>query len=223
MRRMLPVLTWNGYIGRDPHERAGALAELVHDTGRPPVIVLEEVWDWPGTLPGYVRVAAPVRNFPHRESRSTIILVRRRGVRLLHVGFRSAGGPDWHGPKHGYRHPPRVFPRATIRHDKRTWSIIGVHRTRPPWSEDGAAYEAEEDTLVRWSNRLARRMPDTPLAMVGDHNQHMGMFADLIGGEARLRGPDGVVARDCRIHDVDQLPDAYGSDHRPVTMRLSVP
>lgn len=219
---VLDGVTWNPHIGRADELRE-LVARLVVMADTPAIVTLEEVWDWHGTIPGYRRVAADPRRFPHREARSTIHLVRRKGVRLWSHGARQVDGPEWIGPVHGKVHPPRVYPRATIRVDRQRWDVVGVHRT--PGGPDAhreanrRSWRAEHDALVEWSDDRAQARP---FLLVGDHQAapdrhpfgHEALARD-IGGEAKLRGPDGVIGRSCQLRHVERLA-ALGSDHHAV-------
>lgn len=221
------ALTFNAWIGqdatddpRDRHDLLDHLNHLVDVADHPEVVSLQEVWDWTGErVDGYRCVQAPRDRFPGREARSTILLVRR-DLQVTARGARQAQGGGWTGPKHGKPHPARVFPRASFRDDQDedlVWDIIGVHRTRPPWSHQGRAFRGEHRTLVDWTRD---RRPG-PVVLLGDHNGPMEDLARDIGGEAHLVGPDGVVARGCVVVGQHRVAGHFGGDgHRPILTRL---
>lgn len=222
------ALTFNAWIGQDKDHRPGQtdslyahVMALLEATDHPEVLCLQEVWGWAERVQGYTRVQAPRDRFPHREARSTQLLVRRKGTRIVRRGARDAGGTWWTGPKHGVHHPPRVFPLAAVLEEDTdvTWDAIGVHRTRPPWSPDGKAYKAEHRTLTEW----AHDRPRGPVVFLGDHNgdEAAEALADSVGGHAHLRGVDGYVVRGAVVAGLHRVQGDYGGDgHRPVLARL---
>lgn len=219
------ALTFNPWIGqdetddRDGRDLLDNVVRLLRTADHPEVAALEEVWDWSERVPDYRRVQAPRTRFPHREARSTQLLVRR-DLDIVGVGARQAEGGPWTGPKHGIQHPARVFPRVTFRDDRDPavrWDVVGVHRTRPPWSPEGRAYRGEHRTLVDWTHDRK----SGPVVLLGDHNGPMGDLARDIRGEARLIGPDGVVVRGAVVVSQHRVPGEFGGDgHRPVVTRL---
>lgn len=234
MRHQLTSLTWNAHVGRGDR-LSGTLARVLEDAGAPEVASLQEVWDWTGTVADYRRVQATPRSFPHREARSTVLLVRD-DVRLRGEGAHQVDGGVWIGPVHGRPHPPRVYPRATLRHDRQLWDVVGVHRC--PGGPDAErernrqAWADEHRLLVRWS---AARAADRPFVMLGDWNNRAsddhplsvtGLSRD-IGGRAvnagvALERIDGAVARGVTSMTTSTMADAYGSDHHPVVVRILV-
>lgn len=220
------ALTFNPWIGqdatddpRDPHDLRDHLRNLVRVTEEPPVVALQEVWDWTEALPGYRRIQAPRSRFPGRKARSTILLVRR-DLEVVGRGARQAEGGGWTGPKHGLPHDPHVYPRVSFRDPREpdlVWDVIGVHRTRPGWSPQGRAYRGEHRVLVDWTRD---RRPG-PVVLLGDHNGPMDDLARDIRGEAHLLGVDGVVARGCVVVGQHRVAGHFGGDgHRPVLTRL---
>lgn len=222
------AVTFNAWVGQDKHHSPGDrhslyanVMRLLEETEEPEVVSLQEVWGWGERVPGYTRVQAPRDRFPHREARSTQLLVRKRGTRLLGKGAREAGGTWWTGPKHGLHHPPRVFPRAAFLDEEEdvAWDVIGLHRTRPPWSPGGRAYAAEHATLVDW----AHDRPKGPVLLLGDHNgeEAAADLAKAVGGLYRLRGVDGFVVRGAAVAGHHRVPGEFGGDgHRPVLGRF---
>lgn len=221
---VLDGVTWNAHVGR-ADELRDVVTRLANAAGHPTIITLHEVWQWGGTIPGYRRVQANPRRFPHRESRNTIHLVRRQlGTVRLTSSARQPGDAVWVGP-HGREHAPRTFLRQTVLHDGRRWDVVGVHRA---WVGNGAAHDRnarawvqEHDGLVRWADD---RNPRVPFIMPGDWNPggmkgtrfSVDQLARAIGGDVKLRGPDGVIARGCQLRNVERLDRTFGSDHHPV-------
>lgn len=228
------TLTWNPHIGR-ADELTGVLGDLLSDTRWPHLVSLQEVWDWSGTVPGYRRVEADRVRFPHHEARGIILLVRKRGVRVRRTGARQVDGGVWIGPVHGRPHPPRVFPRASIRADGASWDFIGVHRCpggpNALRDRNRQAWDDEHRLLVEWHEDFMASHPDRPLAFLGDHNDHEGDdhklsvsgLASRIGGMVALERIDGAVVRDVRSVTTTTIEDFYGSDHRPVLVNLTAP
>ena len=218
------VLTFNAWIGQDATDDRGRddlldhVRHLLAVTEFPEVATLQEVWDWRETVPGYRRVQASRKRYPRQEARSTILLVRRDLQVVAHGAVEAYGG-GWTGPKHGTPHDARVFPWVAARQDAQspTFDVMGVHRTREAWSRDGKAYHGEHRAIVEWSRR---RRPG-PLVVAGDHNGPMEALARDLGGQARLRGIDGVVVRGAAVAGQRRVPGDYGSDgHHPVLTRL---
>lgn len=231
------AFTWNPHAGR-ADELPEVLPRVLEDAGSPELVALQEVWDWGGTIPGYRRVAAPAEQWPHRDARSTILLVKRaRGIRVLGETFRQVDGPVWHGPN-GVVHPPRLFPRVALSFGDWALEGIGIHRTwvnpnpSPHRAGNLKSWEAEHRELLEWAARRHKRAPGRALVMLGDHNgrrtdagRHgtqysLQSLAEHMGGTLELRGIDGAVARDVRVDQLDELDHTYGSDHHPVSMRL---
>lgn len=229
MTRQLRTLTWNPHIGRGD-ELSGVLERVLDDGGYPEAVSLQEVWDWTGRVRHYRRFQASPRLYPHRESRSTVLLVRD-DVRVRGHGAQQVAGGVWIGPVHGRPHPPRVYPRVTVRHDRLLWDLVGVHRC--PGGPDAQrdrnrqAWADEHKLLTRWS---AARADDRPFVILGDHNNRatdehrlsVSGLARAIGGQLALERIDGAVARDVTSMTALTMPDLYGSDHRPVIVRIIV-
>lgn len=229
MNAHLTALTWNPHIGR-ADELPEVLPRVIEDAGQPHVISLQEVWDWGGTVPGYRRVEADRQRFPHHEARSTILLVRKRGVRLRRAGARQVDGGVWIGPVHGRPHPPRVFPRATIDADGARWDVLGIHRC--PGGPDAQrernrqAWADEHRLLVDWDEDFMANHPHRSMLMLGDHNNRatddhrlsVSGLASRIGGHLALERIDGAVVRDVMAARATTLPELYGSDHHPVVV-----
>lgn len=227
MSAVLRTLTWNPHIGRGD-ELSRVLPGVLEDARWPHVVSLQEVWDWSGKVDGYRRVQASPVHFPHHEARGVQLLVRKERVRLRGSGAQQVDGGVWIGPVHGRPHPPRVYPRATVVRDGVVWDVIGVHRC--PGGPDAErdrnrdAWADEHRLLVEWSDRR----PRGPFVLLGDHNNHAGDtdplsvsgLASRIGGMVALERIDGAVVRGVGSAMATTMPDYYGSDHRPVAVRL---
>lgn len=221
----LRCLTWNPHIGR-ADELRHVLQLVVDDARYPHLLSLQEVWDWSGTIPGYRRVQASPVTYPHHEARSTVLLARRRGVRVRGGGAVQVDGDPW---IYHRLHPPRVYPFVQLRRDGVRWDIMGVHRCpggpTAARARNRRAWAAEHRLLVGWAD--AHR--DGPLVIIGDHNNRatddhqlsVSGLAGRIGGQLALERIDGAVVRGCSVEQLATLPDFYGSDHRPVVMTLS--
>ncbi len=225
MTVLLRCVTWNAHVGRADELRQ-AVAAVIADTHHPHLLSLQEVWDWSGTVPGYRRVQADPVTYPHHEARSTVLLVRKRGVRVRGGGAVQVDGDPW---VYHRLHPPRVFPFAQLRRGGVRWDVMGVHRCpggpTAARARNRRAWQAEHRLLVGWAD--AHRTG--PLVLLGDHNDRatddhqlsVSGLAGRIGGQLALERIDGAIVRGCRVERVRTLPDWYGSDHRPVTVTLS--
>lgn len=226
-----PFATFNAWIGQRDEQLERNLGRLTRRLDDP-ILALQEVWDWGGTIPGYQPVRASREKFPHRESRSTILLVPDR-FEIVHEGARQVDGPDWIGPKHGILHPPRVFPRATVK-DPDTGQlvdVIAVHRT-PGGPNAGivrnrASWAAEDACLVEWVGDIRDAHPRRPIVILGDHNDRVAGrerlgIADLarrLDARPVMRGIDGglLIGCDPKRGATTELDGLYGGDgHRPV-------
>jgi len=219
------LLTWN----EGPGHRPRRLTDLLEDTDRPAVAALQEVHDWSHDVKGYDRLAAPSHTYPDREARSTVLLVRRKGVRLLRYGFRDVGGRGWWW-NGGVWHPPRVFPWARLEVDGLgPLAVIGVHRVPggpvPGIARNAPEWRREHRALVQWH----RHRPRVPTVALGDWNDRksteaprsVSALADQVGGTLSLEGIDGAIVRGLRVATTE-LPSRYGSDgHHPVLVHLS--
>lgn len=213
------VVTLNAWLGQDPEDLRNNLLRLCGDLFAPEVIALQEATRFDGSIPGYVRIAADDKG-RHRDASSSVLLVRRTGVRIMRATAVRVNGPSWIGP-HGTVHPPRVYPAVSLRVDGQRWRVIDVHRT-PLRHQNKEAWAAEEDALARWAG-VPGDSP-RPTVMLGDWN---GRYSDLrplakrTGMSVHLRGVDGALLRNCR-GDARRLPERYGSDaHYPVSLDLT--
>jgi hypothetical protein len=218
------VVTYNAWIGQDETDDDGRgdlldnVIRLIEAAGDPHVLSLQEVWDWSERVPGYRRVQAPRDRFPHREARSTQLLVRR-DLPLIGHGAREAHGPWWTGPKHGIPHPPRVFPRASVGYEDVVVDVFGLHFTRPAWSEGGAAWKGEQEVLVDWAHD---RPPNRPQVFLGDlQGNNLGHLAHRLDAQVWARGIDGALVHGMTVAGIRRIPGRFGGDgHRPVLLRL---
>lgn len=234
----LDVVTHNIWVGnKDPR---GNLIRLRDDTAaitgtRPHAIVLQEAKRFRGTIPGYDRHACDEHG---DECRSTVVLVRDRGVDVTRARFLHVDGPDWVGPKHGDPHEPRTFPDLTLEvhdeHGDQRWDLLGVHRTpggpNPHIAVNGRSWAAEHDEIVGWADHRQERHEGRPFLIVGDHNDRagtleprsLGRLAADIDATAKMRGIDGALVHGARA-TAEELPGRYGSDgHQPVIIRARV-
>lgn len=150
------IITWNTKVGRRPARVLRMLRKIVKQH-RPHVIVLQEAAGYVDALhdlPGY-DVFTPRGT---GEARGNVILVAAdiptERLPSIRCHF------PWTGPKAGMRHPGRVFPVA----EPGGWTIANVHRTRPGWSHNGAAFAEEHDRLLDLEHTTG------PLVIVGDQN-----------------------------------------------------
>ncbi len=220
------VVTFNAWVGQEPEDLRSNLLQLCGDLFAPEVIALQEATRFDGTIPGYDRVAASDRG-RHRDASSSVLLVRRKGVRIMRATAVRVNGPSWVGP-HGTVHPPRVYPAVSllVHNDRKIgsaerWRVIDVHRT-PLRHQNREAWAAEEDALARWAGTPGDS--PRPVVMLGDWN---GRYSDLrplakrTGTSVHLRGIDGALLRNCH-GDARRLPERYGSDaHFPVALDLT--
>ncbi len=226
---MIDVVTFNVWTGQHPEALRDNLGQLVDDTEkltRRPLtaLALQEAKRFDGTLPGFTRVAC---DEGPPDSSEVVLLVRKHGVKLLHEHTVRVDDPAgrWVGPKHGRRHPPHVWPGATIEDETgQRWVLLAVHRLAGR-GRNPEAWAAEHATLVKWANT---RHEGRPLGMFGDWNSRaydprrlsVGFLARDIRAETHLKGIDGAVVRDCRA-TARKLRSKYGSDaHRPVLHTL---
>jgi hypothetical protein len=219
-------VTWNAWVGQSEADVLENGGRLVQELDLPVVVALQEVWRCRRPLAGYKRYAA---DGGHPENASTQLHVRR-GVQVLQEFYLRPGGPNWHGPKHGLVHPPRVFPGVTLRYAKEVWDVIGIHRVSggPDAHLEGnrECWRREDERLQAFADSRARRHPTRRLLMLGDWNNGAGDRSPLsvrdlagrIGADLELVGVDGGLARGARLA-AKELPDLYGSDnHRPVVL-----
>lgn len=235
----LPTVTFNAWIGqdatddRDPDDLRDNLRRMVADAAdaleaRPVTVCLQEVWDWDGTIPGYLPVRAP-RNMFGPEGRSTVWLVLD-DARVLHRGFRQTPGPGW--VWNGKHKEPRVFPRIRVGWDRQVWDQTGVHRTpggpRPRIELNRASWNAEHEMLAGWQTRIAEHRDDAVRVLQGDHNAgagelahypySIGTLAETMHAEAALRGVDGFLVAGAEVRGLERLAGAYGGDGHHATV-----
>ena len=139
-----------------------------------------------------------------------------------------AGGPWCTGPKHGIRHPPKLFVGATIEHGGQRWDLLSIHRC---WTggmrRNTEAWEAEHQALRSWCDARRDRWPGRPIVLAGDWNgrradigrHSIGQLAHQTGGRLTMRGIDGALTIGVATVTARRLTRLYGSDgHRPVAV-----
>jgi endonuclease/exonuclease/phosphatase (EEP) superfamily protein YafD len=157
MTRRLRIITHNVRVGRRPK----VVARKVRRMGRwhrADVIMLQEAH-------GYIDALRDLRGwrlitaFGPGEVRGNPMLVRnnRDPVRRSPIRCQT----PWTGPKAGRPHRGRVFTVAEVG----GWLLVNVHRTRPGWSRNGAAFAEEHDRLLELADTTTG-----PLVIAGDQN-----------------------------------------------------
>jgi len=212
----IAVTTHN--IGPGKPGRAGVkenVQAVIDHEKHPPIVILEEAAEFQGTLKGYGRIA---EDEGHPENANTLILVRH-DVHILRTPFIHVGGPNWHGPKHGKTHPPKVHPGIVVNYDDHLWAILGVHRMsgkNPPSVE-----EREWRCFEEW---VKARDPHRSVIMEGDWNStrssaRLRKLARDFDLQISLRSIDGALHRNCELKAFKELKGLYGSDaHEPCTL-----
>jgi hypothetical protein len=232
----LSVVTFNAWTGQTDRGLRDNLVNMVGDVAalqggvKPHAVVLQEVWDWDGSIPGYDRYAADPADFPGRkgrdadEVRSTTVLVRERGVDVRRADYIEVHGPDWRGPKHGLHHRPRVFPDLTlvVPDSGRPWDLLAGHRTpggpRAGIKANRASWAAEDAEIADWFQRRGPQVAGMDWNNTGSDRGPLTVhdLARRVGGKYLLAGIDGFMFVDARGH-IHELPGRYGGDgHRPV-------
>lgn len=213
------VVIWNTKVGRRPLEVVRAVQRIAHETDAQ-VFMLQEAHGYVEALRRLAGWNVVVAN-GQGEAQGTPILVRAGLDYRRHHAIRCNN--RWVGPKAGQRHRGRVFTVATVEGDL----YVNVHRTRPGWSQFGAAFAEEYRRL----HDLALDT-DGPLVMAGDQN-----IGTRLGGDRGRNAPwelaqsirgrvvtttpgrvDYAVVRGL-YGDAEQL-DEYGSDHHAVLLTL---
>lgn len=224
-RRHLRVISWNAEVSRSGAAVLKALRYMARRY-RPDVIVLQEARPYRDEVQQLHGYSAFIPHGKSGEAGDTITLLRdpaiARAVSAVMRVLRMRS--QWHGPKAGKLHHARIFPMVT-----RGWfTVINVHRTRPSWSADGAAF-VEEDKALR---DAAEECPTDVLLIVGDQN--IGTRADdkrlehgpwalakAIGARVITTDPghvDYLLGRGVR-GEARRL-DNHGSDHAAVLFDL---
>lgn len=224
-RRHLRVLTWNTEVGRNGADVLKALRFMAQHY-RPDVIALQEARpyrDEVARLHGYTAYYPKGKS---GEAGDTITLLRDPAVaRAVSVVMRALRmKSQWHGPKAGKLHHARIFPEVT-----RDWfTVVNVHRTRPSWSADGAAFVEEDKAL----SQSAEESPTDVWICVGDQNigtrpgdkrlaHGPWALAKAIGANVITTDPghvDYAIGRGVR--GTARRLDNHGSDHGAVLIDL---
>lgn len=220
----LRLVTHNVYVGQPAAQLRDNLAELVEATDRPHALALQEAIRLDRGIPGYRRVAVQLEL--HRDDGGCVLLVRN-DVQLVKPRIVQVAGPWWTGPKHGLRHPPKVFVGATLETEGRRWDVLDVHRC---WTGRGRrnmdTWRAEHAALVRWLRRRGsvdrgRR----PVVALGDWNAGAHELDELAQDTGRtcqlaMRGIDGALAINATAA-AHELGRRFGSDgHQPVAVTV---
>ena len=220
------AVAFNVWSGQRPDDLRDNLLDLVEDAELPEVLALQECKNFRGTIHGYRRVALDTG---HRENANTILLVRNT-TRILKAKYLRVDGPVWIGPKHGIKHPPRVFPWIVAQDPGGDiFDIMGIHRTPggpyPHIKVNAESWAAEDRELAAWFARREARAPGRPRVALGDWNNRTIDLRDLsvrdlakrVGADLRLKGIDGALVVNATSRRARKLPSLYGSDgHRPV-------
>lgn len=207
------------------------LCDLVEDAGGPDVIACQEMKNYRGSIPGYRRVAL---DEGHRENANCVLFVSRR-LTLVREGYVRVGGPEWVGPKHNLRHPPRVFPWAVVEsQDGQRFDVMSAHRvwTGPFRRRNMGAWRAEDAALVGWVGRRQAKHPGRLMVVNADWNgrtfdlrryglpdlaERLRRLPGVRGVALAVKGIDGALVVNGAHVGVRKLPGRYGSDgHRPV-------
>jgi hypothetical protein len=205
------------------------VTRLLRDT-HADVAMLQEAERFNGTVPGYRRWAAD--EHPRPEAGMCVILYRKE-LRVVRRGLMVIEGPDWVGPKHGLRHPPRIFPWLALEDPEAgpAWYLLNVHRTwvGDEWRNLGS-WTAEDHQLERWADRRMAGHPERPLGMFGDwngserdrHPLSVSSLARRTGTTPNLIGVDGGLVRAAKAH-ARRLTRSYTTErpaHHPVVTDL---
>ena len=153
----LRVVSWNTKVGRRPRVVARKVRRIArrHDVD---VFLFQEAAAYIGALrdlPGWRIVTARGEG----EARGNPMLVRTEFDvdRLPAIRCEI----PWTGPKAGRHHRGRVFTVAEVD----DWTFVNVHRTRPGWSKDGAAFAEESERLLDVAENTEGR-----IVLAGDQN-----------------------------------------------------
>lgn len=206
----------------DPDQLRDNLAQLARDTGHPHVLALQEATRLRRPIHGYQRVAI---DFPDHPDDLGCQLLVRDDVDVIRRRLVPVGGPWWTGPKHGLRHPPKVFVGATVAIERQRWDVLSVHRVwTGPHHRNADTWRAERTALMEWIP--ARAQHDNghrPVVAAGDWNDRGEAMRPLVhatGGQLAMRGIDGALAVHAQLR-VHKLDSRYGSDgHEPVVARV---
>lgn len=218
------AVTFNPYTGNSEHEQRSNVMEMIEAAHFPEVVALEES-----------HIEKPLPGYDHfwwqglrQDTTHTSLMIRQEGTEVRREFFIEPGGPDWFGPVHNLRHPPRKFPAVTFIeegvHDRQRWTTAAIHRI-PNDFRNPEAIEFEWNAITHWANARPKRRP---IVMPGDWNGRESEpdfqeFERKTGMEFQLLGPDGFATRNCRITYMRKLERKFGSDaHRPVVAEFQV-
>jgi hypothetical protein len=229
-RERLPridVVTFNPWVGN--RDLRGNLRQLIEDTSRPLALSLQEMKGERLTPKGYTRIQADPKFHSHPEDRSTVLLVRNKGVEILETGvldtadFGSKGwtwGPKGQ-PKTSVEHPPKIFPWARLATPDFELCVLAGHRVAGGDNINEDEWAAEHKAITRWfENR-----PNVACLAAMDWNGRdddmskfgVGRLVKQLGAESAIRGIDGVIATNVQRLRSEKHDEKYGSDgHRPV-------
>lgn len=141
--------TWNGWVGQKPNSYARGVDKILDRFPELRSLALQEA---DRALPAVRRVAAEhgyhlVRSARlGAEGRSTVLLVNARDFAVSRKGV-IVVPVEWKGPKHGLRHPGRVFPTAVVDGVRST----SVHMSPSP-IRNKAAFDAQLRALRNHGN-----------------------------------------------------------------------
>lgn len=226
----LRLVTHNVWVGNRGDELRANLSRLAEDTSWPHAIAVQEATGLRLAIPGYQRVAVAVDELRHPDDLGCQLLLRD-DVELVRRRLVPVGGPWWTGPKHGHRHPPKVFVGATVGWAGLRWDLLSVHRV---WTggmrRNMGAWAAEHEALAEWTRaRAARADGHRPVVELGDWNGRTSDTGRLsvtglaaqVDGKLTMRGIDGALAVNATVSGCRELERRYGSDgHHPLVMRL---
>ena len=225
------LVSHNVWVGQRPRRLRKNLAALARDTGNPLGILTQEAMRLDRAIDGYRRLHAPLPA-GHPDDLDMQLLVRE-DVTIIAPRFVPAGGPWWTGPKHGRKHPPKLFLGATLEHESRRFDVLNVHRC---WTGRGrrnmASWRSEHETLTDWLlTRAARDDGTRPVYAIGDWNGNpkdrgyavtVGELAEDAGAKAAFRGIDGALAINGTVSRFYELEQRFGSDgHNPLVFDLN--
>lgn len=208
----------------DPGKLRANLGRLARATGHPHAIAVQEAVRLRHTIEGYQRVA--IEHPGHPDDLGCQLLVRD-DVELVRARMLPVGGPWWTGPRHGLRHPPKVFVGATLAHHGQRWDVLSVHRV---WTgrqrRNMDTWRAEHEALVSWATARAGRGQGTrPVLLLGDWNARaddLKPLARAVGGQLAMAGIDGALGVNVAQLRAHRLAAVYGSDnHEPVVVRAA--
>lgn len=218
-KKTLRILSWNVYVGHEPHEVHAALKSMIEDHTPDLMVLTEATHQW-SSLEGLgyhvVHMAnpkTPRHSRLQQENADTAILVRR-GI-VLEKDWSMRLKETWRGPKHGLPHSPRVYQVVRIRKGVQSWRVLGDHQ---PF---GARAVAESVTrLKKWLN-----VGTKPSIVIGDQNMRSPEFKKRVASAlgSKVGGPriDLTAYRNCDLLDVKDL-GAHGSDHHALLFDFMV-